>query len=188
MTKFYPRGTSCSACYSERSVMLHWLHSLIKSFIITPVIYNINLKKMRRDKGLNYENLIGCLNPFQMVLRWNEMLLNYRSSRQEVFYKKSVLRNFAKFTGKHLCQSLFLIKLQADRQVFSCDFCEISKNTFSYWTPTVAASEIKWKDNESIFWISQEKILLRSRLKLIFHWNIQPFIFLKSYYSNESLK
>ena len=31
----------------------------------------------------------------------------------EVFCKKGVLRNFAKFTGKHLCQSLFLIKLQA---------------------------------------------------------------------------
>ena len=31
----------------------------------------------------------------------------YRSSRPEVFCKKSVLRNFAKFTGKRLCQSLF---------------------------------------------------------------------------------
>ena len=27
--------------------------------------------------------------------------------------KTSVLKNFAKFLGKHLCQSLFLIKLQA---------------------------------------------------------------------------
>ena len=27
--------------------------------------------------------------------------------------KKRALRNFTKFTGKHLCQSLFLIKLQA---------------------------------------------------------------------------
>ena len=26
-------------------------------------------------------------------------------------------------------------------QVFSCEFCEISKNTFSYRTPLVAASE-----------------------------------------------
>ena len=25
----------------------------------------------------------------------------------EVFYEKSVLKNLAKFTGKHLCQSLF---------------------------------------------------------------------------------
>ena len=30
-----------------------------------------------------------------------------RSSRPEVFCKKGVLRNFTKFTGKHLCQSLF---------------------------------------------------------------------------------
>ena len=47
---------------------------------------------------------------------------------------KSVLRNFAKFTGKHLCQSLFfnktcnLIKKEALAQAFSCEFCEISKN------------------------------------------------------------
>ena len=34
-----------------------------------------------------------------------------RSSRLEVFCKKSVLRNFAKFTGKHLCQSLFFNKV-----------------------------------------------------------------------------
>ena len=26
----------------------------------------------------------------------------------EVFYKKSVLKNFAKFTGKHLCQEIYL--------------------------------------------------------------------------------
>ena len=31
-----------------------------------------------------------------------------RSSLPEVFCKKGVLRNFAKFTGKQLCQSLFL--------------------------------------------------------------------------------
>ena len=31
----------------------------------------------------------------------------------EVFFKKDVLKNFANFTGKHLCWSLFLIKLQA---------------------------------------------------------------------------
>ena len=30
-----------------------------------------------------------------------------RSSRPDVFCKKRVLKNFAKFTGKHLCQSLF---------------------------------------------------------------------------------
>ena len=34
-----------------------------------------------------------------------------RSSRPEVFYKKGVLRNFAKFIGKHVCQSLFSNKV-----------------------------------------------------------------------------
>ena len=37
--------------------------------------------------------------------------MRYKSSRPEVFYKKGVLENFAKFTGKHLCQSLFFSKV-----------------------------------------------------------------------------
>ena len=63
-----------------------------------------------------------------------------RSSHRQCSVKKGVLGIFAKFTGKHPCQSLFLIKLQVEAcnfikketlaQVFSCEFCEISKNTF----------------------------------------------------------
>ena len=34
-----------------------------------------------------------------------------RSSRPEVFCKKGVLKNFGKFTGKHLCQSLCFNKV-----------------------------------------------------------------------------
>ena len=34
-----------------------------------------------------------------------------RSSRSELFCKKDVLENFAKFTWKHLCQSLFFNKV-----------------------------------------------------------------------------
>ena len=32
-----------------------------------------------------------------------------------MFYKKGLLKSFAKFTGEHLCWSLFLIKLQVFR-------------------------------------------------------------------------
>ena len=46
-------------------------------------------------------------------------------------------RNFAKFTGKHLWQSLFLNQVA---EVLSCEFCEISKNTFFYRTTPVATS------------------------------------------------
>ena len=38
-----------------------------------------------------------------------------RSSHPEVFCKKGVLRNFAKFTGKHLCQRPFFNKVVALR-------------------------------------------------------------------------
>ena len=34
----------------------------------------------------------------------------------------------------------FLLKKKTLTQVFSCEFCEISRNTFSYITPSVAAS------------------------------------------------
>ena len=34
-----------------------------------------------------------------------EKKLSFRSSLPEMFYKKVVLKNFAKFTGKHLCQT-----------------------------------------------------------------------------------
>ena len=53
------------------------------------------------------------------------------SSHQRCSMKKGVLRNFTKFTGKHLCQGLFLIKLKRLRpatlfkktlaQVFYCE-------------------------------------------------------------------
>ena len=62
-----------------------------------------------------------------------------RNSHQRCSIKKAVLKNFAIFTGIHLCWSLFLIKLQAYRPAillktdstkgFFCEYCEIFKNT-----------------------------------------------------------
>ena len=85
------------------------------------------------DRSLRYEN-------------------NFRSIRPKAFYKKGVLRNFAKFTGKHLCQSLFFNKV-ADLEAcdfikketlaqFSCEFYEILKNTIFYKTARMAASAV----------------------------------------------
>ena len=69
------------------------------------------------------------------------MVTLLKSTRPEVFYKKGDLKYFAKFIGKHLCRSLFLhkvsdlrpvnfIKPETPIQLFSCEFCEIFKNTF----------------------------------------------------------
>ena len=37
--------------------------------------------------------------------------IKFRGSCPEVFHGKSVVKDFAKFTGKHLCQSLVLNKV-----------------------------------------------------------------------------
>ena len=64
---------------------------------------------------------------------------------------KKVFLEISQNSQENTCARVsFLIKLQAScnfikketlAQVFSCEFCEISKNTFSYRTPPVAASE-----------------------------------------------
>ena len=60
-----------------------------------------------------------------------------RSIRPEVFCKKGFLRNFAKFTGKHLCQSLFFNKVADLRWLllkessFHCFCTLLQKHSFS---------------------------------------------------------
>ena len=84
--------------------------------------------------------LLLSFNIFPICLPQIPASICFRSSRPGVFCEKGVLRNFAKFTGKHLCQRLFFNKVAGRGLVFSCEFCEISKNNFFYRTPPVAAS------------------------------------------------
>ena len=77
---------------------------------------------------------------FNIYLHLIEKDSSVRSSRPEELYKKGVLRNFAKFTGKQLSRSLW----KTLAQVFSCEFCEIYKNTFFHKTPLVAASALSY--------------------------------------------
>ena len=80
----------------------------------------------------------------------SKISLTARSSQPEVFCEKVVLKNFAKFTRKHECQSIFLIKARSRglqlfkketlAQMFSCKFCEIFKSTLFHRTPLGAAS------------------------------------------------
>ena len=61
---------------------------------------------------------------------WVELFPIGRSSHPWCSMEKGVLRNFIKFTGKHLRQRPATIKRESLAQVFSYEFCEISKNTF----------------------------------------------------------
>ena len=66
--------------------------------------------------------------------------MEVRSSRSQMFFKIGVLKNFTVLTGKRLCWSLFLIKLQAWKlatllkktpiQMFSCEYYEVLRIVF----------------------------------------------------------
>ena len=86
----------------------------------------------------------------------------FRSSRPEVFCKRDVLQNFAKFTRKHLCQSLFFNKgLQLYRKAF----------TLFYRTPQVAASDFYKIRAGKFFWRN-----LYHRLKKYFKEQLCTFL------------
>ena len=64
-----------------------------------------------------------------------------RRSRREVFCKKGVLENFTKFTGKHLCWSLFfnkvaglrpesILKKRLQQRCFPLNLVKFLKNSF----------------------------------------------------------
>ena len=88
---------------------------------------------------------------------------NFRSSHRRCSLKKGVLRKFSKFIGKQLCQSLFFNKVAGLRpqacnfirketlaQIFSCEFCEIFKNTFFTEHLRTTASTISWKSRRTL--------------------------------------
>ena len=75
-------------------------------------------------------------------------VLKGRSSNPEKFCKTGALRNFVKFTEITCARVYFSIKLLASAiktetlaQMFSYEFCKISKNNFSYRMLRVVASE-----------------------------------------------
>ena len=105
-----------------------------------------------------------------------------KSSRPGVFFKKGVLRNFAKFTGKLLCQSLFFNKvagvsflIKTLAEVFSFEFCEISKSTYSQRAPQVAASIKKLHVYifERFTCSRPANLLRRDSNTSVFLWNLQ---------------
>ena len=77
-----------------------------------------------------------------------------RSSLKETLCKKSVLKNFASFTGKHLCQSLLLIKLQAlDQQLYQK---RDSATDFNLWILRIFKNTCSI---ENLWWLLQNSIL-----------------------------
>ena len=82
--------------------------------------------------------LFQIVNPFasneQHLRQLFIYLFFFRSNRPEVFCKKGALRNFIKFTGKHLCQSLIfnkvLLKMRLWHRCFPMNFVKFLRTPF----------------------------------------------------------
>ena len=79
-----------------------------------------------------------------------------RSIHWRCSVRKGILRNFANFTGKDLCQSLFFIEIETLAQVVSCKCCEISKNTF-FTVHRLATVSMPFKNLS--FWVGYWHVL-----------------------------
>ena len=147
----------CSTCCKVRAtnfaICLETQYSLkisIPKGLVVQFRYRKGICDAERKKQVN-QSLLGFDIPFRNKFKGfeygiihSQWLRILEAVAQRCSVKKVFFRNFTKITGKHLCQSHFFNKAAGPglAQVFSCDFCEISKNTFSYRTPLVAASGI----------------------------------------------
>ena len=94
------RAASVCNCWSKTELSIYYL--FILRFEIT---VSFAYKKWRT--GLSLKSFILSFMKSSLTV----ILYLIRSSQRMCSVRKGVLRNFAKFTGKHLCQSLFFNKI-----------------------------------------------------------------------------
>ena len=118
---------------------------------------------------------ISEIPPYIVIrLRWQ------KQSCRSVNSKKVFLKNFAKFREKQQ----FLVKKETLAQSFSCELCEIFRNTYFYRILLDAASEMgKFTDND--LWL-QTKIQ-HQWLIYLDHNNIASVLLISIQYSNWAL-
>ena len=115
-------------------------------------------RKKKMGQVLTFYQKMNFWRLMNLHLNFHLWIRIIKSSHQWCSVKKGVHRNFAKFTGKHLCQSLLFnkvaggscnfIKKETLTQVFSCEFCENSKNTFFTEHLRTTASQL-WQNLSS---------------------------------------
>ena len=82
--------------------------------------------------------IVYCLLNYQMLFLYPIVGFVCSTGRRRCSVKKGILKNFAKFTRKHVRQSLFFNKVaglslglkETLAKVFSCAYCEILRISF----------------------------------------------------------
>ena len=116
----------------------------------------------------------------------------FRSSRKQIFFKTGVIKNFAIFTGKYLCGSLFLLVSSQKRLQHRCFpvniakflgipflqntssgcFCQFDKVTVQRWASVDLLFLIK---NKKCGMVSTKKVCRSGQSMLFTHYQQKPF-------------
>ena len=124
----------CLVCSSRSTTTYYNLYELW-------FLHNKNVKFYATTVSLtNFIFYINKGNAGMKILQYIRLQINRSSYQRCSVKKKRVLRNFAKS----------FIKKEALAQVFSCEFCKISKNTFSTEHIRTTASGLKYYNSDFI--------------------------------------
>ena len=92
-----------------------------------------------RETSFSKNSLNSCLTFHH---RNSNLIFTFRRNHQMCFVKKEVLKNFAKFTRKQLCQSLFFNKAAGLRPYYNIFFTEHLQTVHKIWSFQLRISSV----------------------------------------------
>ena len=120
-------------------------------------VLNFLIYQKRHDFPVFYTRLIHSKPIFQHLFpKFFTPVVMYlpgRSSRSQMFFKMGVLKNFAIFTWKHQCWSIFLMKLQAFGPAIllkgysntaTSSPEQFKKHFFASFSPSSYSEKVRW--------------------------------------------
>ena len=118
--EFFAKIVNCFQLLFPERFSLIWLAWFCLHLSLTKSCYLNHFYVLKKNRIIVYSPKTSSNIPFRyhfdflfiMIISISISLnLIIQKKAPEVFYKKCVLRNFVKLTGKHLCQSLFFNKV-----------------------------------------------------------------------------
>ena len=167
----------------EKSPHLEFSGPYFPAFGLNAEIYRVNLRiqskcgKKRTKKPPNKDTFVQWVWPIThhsltfffllfllFYIFYFPPALDFRSSRSQIVFKIGVLKNFAVFTGTHLCWILFLIKFQAWRY-FPLNIAKFVKTVFlqntscgCFWHFPLTSHDLQiiWTFYFDYFWVRNQ--------------------------------
>ena len=102
--------TKCDSYLFTKCNKVYWKMRQVFSYKMRQFYYKMQQLLQVATNLLQIATVKRCKNKFYILSYFN-FYPGFRSTYSRMFFKKDIFKNFTIFTGKHLCWSLFLIKV-----------------------------------------------------------------------------